>query len=501
MNREIELKLECEPDALEQVQHSPALSELQHGRSRKRLLRSIYFDTEDFSLLQNGLALRLRDSGGKRIQTLKTARKNGSPESDRHEYETLLPPSAESPDLNQLPSSLRNQIRKLAGKSPILPRLRTDIERIASELRTREGDKIELALDRGTLSANGSKEPISEVELELKQGDPASLYRIALKLVESVPLRVKLASKSEQGLALARGKSRAIVKADTPRLERNMRAEEAYALILRQCLMHLLANEEAMRVQRSPEALHQMRVALRRLLSAFAVFKRLSRNEEAAGLRRDVKWLASSLGHARDLDVLVNLLQQHQHKAGADGEKLRHAVEGLRKRAWGRAVKDISAPRYTQFVLRLALYIAAQNKPAAKETRALPQFAERALDRVFARVTELGDRIDRLDTEERHTMRKRLKKLRYSLGFFSALHEAEDVKTYLQGLSQMQDLFGGLNDAAVAHATLRGLTQRNAGLRDAAEAMARLLDKRADRDWRAARQAWRKFRLNKPVWR
>src|SRR5690606_25208573 len=132
-----------------EVRHSPALAKLKHGRARKRLLRSTYFDTEDFSLLENGIALRLRDTDGKRVQTLKTARAGNSAASDRREYETTLPANAEKPDFNQLSASLRAKIKKLAGKAPILPRLHTDIERIASQLRTDEGDEIELAMDSG----------------------------------------------------------------------------------------------------------------------------------------------------------------------------------------------------------------------------------------------------------------------------------------------------------------------------------------------------------------
>jgi len=501
MNREIELKLECEPDALEEVRHSPALAKLRRGRARKRLLRSTYFDTKDFSLLENGMALRLRDADGERIQTLKTERRDRSAASERREYEAALSSDAETPDLNRLPANLRAKIKKLAGKSPILPCLRTDIERVASQLRTDEGDEIELAMDSGILHAEGREKPISEVELELKRGEPASLYRIALKLAEAVPLRLRLKSKSEQGLALARGRGHVIVKAEIPRLAQDTTVEEAYAAILRQCLLHLIANEDAALEQRCAEGLHQMRVALRRLSSAFSVFRRLSKNDEARALTAEAKWLAASLGKARDLDVFVHMLPRAKRGASPDHEQLRALAEKARAQAWKTALRDIRSPRYTRFVLRLAHYIAAHAWHMDGKAMPLRQFAARALDRVFRKVCDLGVRIENLETEERHALRKRLKKLRYSLSFFTSLYDPDEVKAYLHGLSQMQDLFGGLNDAAVAHATLRRLTRNDAALEKTAQTLAHALDKRAAKDWRSAQQAWRKFQAGKPMWR
>jgi len=501
MNREIELKLECAPDVLEDVRRMPSLAKFKHGRVRKRLLRSTYFDTEDFSLLENGMALRLRDTDGARIQTLKTARQDRSAASERHEYETRLPANAEQPDLNHLPANLRAKIKKLAGKALILPRLHTDIERIASQLRTEEGDEIELALDSGILHANGREKLISEVELELKQGDPASLYRIALKLAETIPMRLRLASKSEQGLALARGRDHIVVKAETPHLVRNTTVEDAYAVILRQCLMHLISNEDAALDQRSAESLHQMRVALRRLSSAFSVFKRLSKSEDARALKIETRWLAKSLGRARDLDVFVDMLPRAKRATPPELKLLRGKAEKARTQAWKAALRDIRSPRYTRFVLRLAYYISAREWRVKGKARPLRQFAPRALDRIFHKVCDLGVRIENLETDERHALRKRLKKLRYSLSFFSSLYEPDEVKAYLHGLAQMQDLFGSLNDAAVAHATLHKLTQKNAELEKVAGNLAHMLDRRAAKDWRSAQQAWRKFQARRPVWR
>ena len=83
----------------------------------------------------------------------------------------------------------------------------TEFDRVAIEIEPKPGTRIEAAVDRGMIRASesGRSEPISEVELELKDGDPAALYDLALELLETAPLRIDLRSKSERGYRLAAG--------------------------------------------------------------------------------------------------------------------------------------------------------------------------------------------------------------------------------------------------------------------------------------------------------
>ncbi|HAC58939.1 MAG TPA: hypothetical protein DCF73_11375, partial [Rhodobiaceae bacterium] len=112
-------------------------------------LHSIYFDTDDLALGQNGMALRLRRKGKNFVQTLKTEADKtgaGSVARDIGEYEAQLPGDASAPDLNKLPEELRGRIRKLANGHAIAPRLVSDIRRTVQNIATPEGDLIELAL-------------------------------------------------------------------------------------------------------------------------------------------------------------------------------------------------------------------------------------------------------------------------------------------------------------------------------------------------------------------
>lgn len=510
MDREIELKLECAPDALDRVRRSRALSRLKRGRASAKLLHSVYFDTEDFALMKGGLALRVREAGGERVQTLKTEADSGGLASDRGEWEASLGRGADRPDLNRLPDELRARIEKLAKGETISPRLTSLIRRTASRLETPEGDEIEFAIDRGVLRANGREMPVSEFELELKRGRPASLYRLALELADIVPVRIGMRSKAERALLLAGDGKLEAIRAEAIELDRRVDVEDAYAIILRHCLTHLLMNEAVAFEESSSEGLHQMRVALRRMRSAFDAFHDAIDAAAADRMSNEARWLANAIGRARDFDVfLSDILTPVEADNRGDKEllALRAAAEKARTAAWAGARATVRSSRMTRFVLELALYL---DERGWRETRIdgdaalkapLVDFASDALDRRLKKVVKLARHIESLDIDERHDLRKRLKRLRYTLSFFASLYRRTAAKRYLHALGELQDVFGALNDVEAARAIVKELTEKQPKL---AEPAARILghhERRARREWHAAIRLWRTFREEEPFWR
>jgi inorganic triphosphatase YgiF len=512
MDREIELKLQCDPAALERVRHSRALAHVKRGRANAKVLRSVYFDTEDFALMKNGLALRVREVGGKRVQTLKTDSEGKGPATDRGEWEATLSASGDGPDLNRLPAALRARIRKAAGAEAISPRLVSDIHRTARLLKTRGGDEIELAIDRGVLRANGREEQVSELELELKRGNSSSLYRLALELADIVPLRVGMKSKAARAFALARNGKPEVVRAEPVAIPRGATVAEAYALILRQCLSHLLANEAAAFDGGSSEGLHQMRVALRRMRSAFVAFGDLLAGEAAEELAREAKWLTRAIGRARDFDVFLSDVVAPVAAGNPDDKSLAalaSAAKKAREQAWASARAAVRSPRMTRFVLSLALYLDEESwtgdtneEPAAEGmSRPVAAFAGDALDKRLKKVTKLARNIDRLDVSDRHELRKRLKKLRYTMTFFTSLFPRADTKGYLHHLARLQDVFGALNDLETAHTIVDELTRGHPRLGPAGVRVLSHHERRARKEWQSALRMWRNFRAQAPFWR
>ena len=144
---------------------------------------------------------------------------------------------------------------------------------------------IEAALDPGTIETRGDRMPIAEIELELLEGSPEALYNLALELDKLAPLRIETRSKSALGYALANGDAPAWYKAATLTLKPNATVDEAFREVLRSCVQHWSANEAAALDGRDPEGVHQLRVAIRRLRSAFSIFGRLLDPDSALACR------------------------------------------------------------------------------------------------------------------------------------------------------------------------------------------------------------------------
>ena len=117
-------------------------------------------------------------------------------------------------------------------------------------------------------------EPLSEIELELKSGEPAAIYDVALRLLDVAPLRLETRSKAERGYALVTpdGGRPPTVHVKPVILDAVMTVEGMLQSIGRSCLAHLLRNEPAALADQ-PEGIHQMRVAVRRLRSVLSALK------------------------------------------------------------------------------------------------------------------------------------------------------------------------------------------------------------------------------------
>lgn len=198
---EVELKLALPSMHLETLINHPLLATTpplaQH-------LANTYFDTPAGELALARIAVRLRQVDGDVLQTVKTAGQGGGGLSSRQEWEWPVP--TQQLDLKAL-AALAPFTGALADVIPHLaPTLRTDFNRRSWQLHWQDSH-IELVLDEGEivsgLSGRSATAPISELELELKAGDPQALWSLALHLADSLPLRPSDSSKAARGNALA----------------------------------------------------------------------------------------------------------------------------------------------------------------------------------------------------------------------------------------------------------------------------------------------------------
>ncbi|MDW5377298.1 CYTH domain-containing protein [Halomonas sp. HP20-15] len=218
MAKEIELKLALGQSGAQRLAAHPRLAGLS---ARHETLTNTYYDTPDGELERHRVALRLRRTPQRILQTLKTAGEGSGGLSSRGEWE--WPVSEHVLDLAGLEALAPMQA---LGRDVLLalePRFATDFARTSWLVEDAE-TAIEVALDQGEIRAGSHRVAIDELELELKRGAPSVLWRFAETLAEEVALRPANASKAARGAALCTGhwpaittNSGAELRAATPR--------------------------------------------------------------------------------------------------------------------------------------------------------------------------------------------------------------------------------------------------------------------------------------------
>ncbi len=186
------------------------LSDRAGAAGRDVPLDNVYFDTPTLALTQAKIALRLRKTPDGWLQTMKAAGKAEGGLHSRHEWET--PVAGEALEVDSLAAACDDAqaLAALRLAAPeLIPLFRTRFTRRLWRLVV-DGARIEAAIDRGEVTAevNGEtrRAPISEVELELLDGEESALHALAADLLSNVPgLAPEDVNKAQRGYRLRAG--------------------------------------------------------------------------------------------------------------------------------------------------------------------------------------------------------------------------------------------------------------------------------------------------------
>ena len=457
MSTEIELKLRLSPQQARRLPHHPLLA---GAAPQKFKLFNTYYDTPDFALLQRGIALRLRRKGWALwLMTVKTGAAAVGGLAQRSEWEAPTQPGVFDFAI-VTDEALRDFL--LAQQERLQPVFTTDFTRSAW-LIEQGGARIELALDRGTISApQGEQAPRSEalceVELELLDAaSPDPLFSVAIALAGDLILHPEVASKAERGYALAGAAARQPVKASASPIADDMSPVEAFRAIALSCLTQLQANELGAVAGENPEYVHQARVAIRRLHSAFNLFAPVLNPDFVAVYSTRWRDLASGLGSARDWDVFLNETLAPLEEAfpgDPDLAVLRARGEATKARAQASAAVALRQRAYSQLLLAFSAALLHDEAPTIARpdaaSQSLRKFARRRLDKRARMIDALVSEHAKMNAERRHELRIAFKKLRYALEFFAPILPRQRLLAYQASLEAIQDLLGTLNDQVTA---------------------------------------------------
>jgi inorganic triphosphatase YgiF len=355
------------------------------------------------------------------------------------------------------------------------------------------------------------------VELELKQGQAADLFKLAKMLAHEVPVQLAVKSKADRGYALLTAEKAAPVKAVPVAFAPEADTQQAFRVIARACLHQLVANQSLM-LTGNAEALHQMRVALRRLRAAISLFSDMLPDPQTEALKSELKWITGELGPAREFEVLL----KHVARSVGDreGDKLGAAPESRelrqkREDAVARARAAVEGLRFRDLALDTAAWIETGNwthnpNDAVGILRRRP-FAVVAADQLrrrWKKSLRSGKHLDSLDPQHRHKLRIQAKKLRYAAEFFApAFPHRKSMrlrKDFVESLQQLQDALGELNDIAVNEKLLQrldGATRHGGRIRkDFVGRLSAREEVRISPVLKEAERAYATFAKMKPFW-
>jgi triphosphatase len=420
--REVELKLEVPPHSLYRLARSSLLQAARKKSSKPATLVSVYFDTDKLKLRNKGLSLRVRRIGRRHIQTIKQESGESATLFTRNEWEHHI--GGRQPDLDVAQDAALAPVFTKNVRRRLKPIFETRVRRTVYPIQS-GGSEIELTIDKGKVEAGRRSSPLCEVELELKRGECAELFKLARMLAEEVPVQLAVKSKAERGYALIAGELPEAVKAAPVALTPDCSRQAAFQAIARACLRQLVANQPAT-LAGDAEGLHQMRVSLRRLRAAISLFADMLLDPQTDKMKTQFKWITQELGPARELDVFIKRVVRPVTDGKPNGPGAAVLAKDLQQRreeAFAHAGAAIESTRFRDLVLDTACWIEAGEWTRSTDdlTRSLREqpivpAAADEMRRRWKKILKAGAQLDELDPQRRHKMRIQAKKLRYARG-------------------------------------------------------------------------------------
>jgi inorganic triphosphatase YgiF len=486
--QEIELKFLCSPEDLGRI-----LAAAPAGQDDCAELISVYFDTPELDLQKAGASLRVRESKGQRVQTLK--RGDGLA---REEHETPIASDAPDPSLGPLPELLPD-----GAASELRPAFHVRVTRHQRLVRF-DGAEIEVALDQGEVRGGRRVSPICELELELKSGAPRALFGLARELSRAAPIYLSFATKSQRGQALVAGRPMHAQRRVRFAIAPDATVAAIFQAIARSSLESIAANAELLRQRADAEAVHQLRVAARTLRSALSTFKSVVADKDFERIKGELRWIAKACDEARNLDVFADetLAPAARSAPALPGlAPLNDALAAARERARADVAQAVASARFRDLLIEVTGWVdTGEWLAGAAASQPGKAFAAQALQRRRRKLLKDGKRLPQLDDHERHRVRIDAKKLRYAAEGFQGLFGRKAVSRFIDRLKTLQDELGALNDMVTAE----HLFAHRALAPDAAFAAGELVGKKSvEKTRRIARAAKALERLAEvePFWR
>ena len=238
-------------------------------------------------------------------------------------------------------------------------------------------------------------------------------------------------------------------------------------LALAASVARLIDHDAAVRLGEDPEAVHQARVATRRLRSDLKTFRPVLDRARTDPLRDDLRWLGDRLGEVRDVDVLRAALEPRLETLGEisspHARELRGRLDDQHARAREELGIAMTSERYRQLLEQLVELAEAPPFTGKGGRRAGKKGLARLVRKPWRRVRREVERsTDDPDDERLHEVRKRAKQARYA-SEAAGPAVGKPARRFARAMERVQDHLGDLQDAVVMRRWLHDAARQSSG--------------------------------------
>lgn len=444
-----------ETDGLPSLTSLPGVDHV--GTPESHDLDAVYFDTNELALAARHITLRRRTGGADAGWHLKLPVAVG----DRREISEPLGSDPES-----VPAPLLQLVRVHTRDQKLVPVARLKTHRTVRSLQSAEGAVLaefsDDHVDAQLLPSPDGPAKWREWEIELVEA-PRRLLKDAdaLFAAEGVPT-----ARTVSKLARALGARLPADPVPAPIPSRNGPASAVLLSYLHQQVAALKTQDPGVRTD-APGAVHQLRVASRRMRSALATFGKLADPGTTKPLRAELKWLASTVGQARDTEVMRARLRElisaepPELLLGAVAQEIEEHLGAVHHDARAAGLAALDDARYFRLLDSLDAFLAAPplsgkaRKKAAKTVVRLVSSDRKRLKKAVRAAFDADSGEIRADADL-HEIRKSAKRLRYGAEAVVPVFGKRATKL-ARAAESIQEVLGDHQDSVVTRQTLREL--------------------------------------------
>lgn len=417
-------------------------------------LDDTYFDTADWRVHRAGYTCRVRHKGADAELTLKAMADASGGMRTRRELTEQLPEGVTTP--SHAPGPCGGALRAIAGRADLAPLFRLQTRRQLFALSDDQGLLGEVALDDTSIPV-GEDTPVrlARVEVEVDQAAVERARPFVAAIVAANGLTEALTSKFESALIATGQRVSGAPDVGPTSVNAEMTAAQVAYAVLRKQFGVFMANESGTRLGEDIEALHDMRVATRRLRAAMAAFRPFL-SPRMLAFRDEFGWVAGALGEVRDLDVQLERMAEWRSGFPPERAHALDAIEDLlhsrRHAARKRMLLALDSRRYERLTARFeaALRHGPLRTFAAGRVPVLA-VAPDLVEKRYRTVRKAGDKIAKGSPPELyHALRIDAKKLRYALEFVGTGIYGKPAVDFSTRVTALQDVLGLHQDAYVA---------------------------------------------------